>query len=133
MVVDEQTRPNIIFTMTSLLVSLIFSAAVQAIKLGITTVYEARKLRRPSIMDKEGTRAWLENTLKWIAYVQRMFFQDLHTMGYTVAVLMELVKQGEKWDALYAAILHDFNIPASFPPNLVVDSVRKQIDNQPSS
>jgi hypothetical protein len=89
---------------------------VQLLKYGITAVYEARKLKRPDIRDKEGIRAWLENTLRWIAYLQGMFFKDMQTSAFTLGILLELVKPGEKWEALYAAVCHDFNISTSFPP-----------------
>ena len=102
--------------MSAFLISILISLAVQLLKYGISTVYEARKLRRPNIRDKEGTRAWLENLLRWAAYLQQTFFSDLATPALTLAVLLELVKPGEKWDALYEAILHDFNVSRDLAP-----------------
>lgn len=102
--------------MSAFFVSLLVSAAVRMLKYGIAAVYEARKLRRPNIRDKEGTRRWLENLLRWAAYCQQLFFADLATPAFTLGILLELVKPGEKWEALYAAILHDFNISQKFPP-----------------
>jgi len=102
--------------MTAFFISFLISGGIQLLKYGITAIYEARRLRRPNIRDKEGTRQWLENLLRWIAYLQQSFFSDLATPAFTLGILLELVKPGEKWDAFYAAILHDFNISQKFPP-----------------
>ena len=102
--------------MSGFFVSLLLSFAVQAVKYGITAVYEARKFRRPNIRDKEGTRVWLENLLRWSAYLQRLFLPDLKTPAFTIAILLELVRPGEKWDMFYTAILHDFNITGTLAP-----------------
>ena len=97
-------------------VSILVSVAVQLLKFGISAVYEARKFTRPNLRDKEGTRAWLENLIRWGSYLQTMFFSDLATPAFTLGILLELVKPGEKWDALYAALLHDFHVTAEFAP-----------------
>ncbi len=102
--------------MSAIFVSIIFSAAVQALRYGISVLYEARKLRRPDLRDKEGTRAYLENLLRWAAYLHRSFFPDLATAGFTLGILLELVKPGEKWDAFYEALAHDFKVSLKFPP-----------------
>ena len=102
--------------MSGFFVSFLISAGVQLLRYGLGVIYEARRLRRPNIRDKEGTRRWLENLLRWAAYFQQLFFSDLATPAFTLGVLLELVKPGERWDALYAAILHDFNISHTFPP-----------------
>lgn len=102
--------------MSGIIVSILFSFAVQLVRFGITALYEARKLRRPNIRDKEGLRAYLENLLRWAAYVHQSFFPDLATPGFTLGILLEIVKPGEKWDAFYAALIHDFNISQHFPP-----------------
>jgi len=102
--------------MSAFFVSIFVSVAVQLLKFGITAVYEARKFQRPNLRDKEGTRAWLENLIRWGLYLQTMFFSDLATPAFTLRILLELVKPGEKWDALYAALLHDFNITTEFVP-----------------
>ncbi len=102
--------------MSAFFVSLLFSAAVQVLKYGIGALYEARKLRRPNLRDKEGTRAYLENLLRWAAYLHRSFFSDLATAGFTLGILLEIVKPGEKWDAFYEALAHDFKISVQFPP-----------------
>jgi hypothetical protein len=102
--------------MSGIIVSLIFSAAVQALKYGIGVLYEARKLRKPDLRDKEGTRVYLENLLRWAAYLHRSFFSDLATAGFTLGILLEIVRPGEKWDAFYEALAHDYNITTKFPP-----------------
>lgn len=98
--------------MSAFMISILVSCGVQLLKYGIGALYEVRKLRRPNLRDKEGTRAWLENLLRWAAYLQSMFFADLATPAFTLGILLELVKPGEKWDAFYAALIHDFNITA---------------------
>jgi len=103
--------------MTALIIPILISLGVSLLRYGITALYEARKMRRPNIRDKEGTRVWLENLLRWAAYLQNMFFADLATSAFTLGILLELVKPGPKWDALYAAIAHDFNISTTFPPS----------------
>jgi len=103
--------------MTAFVIPILISLGVSLLRYGITALYEARKMRRPNIRDKEGTRVWLENLLRWAAYLQKMFFADLATPAFTLGILLELVKPGAKWDALYAAITHDFNISTTFPPN----------------
>ena len=112
--------------MAGILVSLLASASIQMLKYAITAAFEARKLRRPNIRDKEGTRQYLENLLKWIAYLQNWFFGDLKTPAFTLGILLEIVKSGPQWDAFYSAIIHDFNVSEKFPPDkyaqLVSDS-----------
>lgn len=103
--------------MSGIIVSILFSVAVQLVRFGIGTLYEARKLRRPNLRDKEGTRAYLENLLSWAAYIHRSFFSDLATPGFTLGILLEIVRPGEKWDAFYAALVQDFNISTEFPPS----------------
>jgi hypothetical protein len=100
----------------SIIISLLFSIGIQIVRYGITFFFEARKLRRPDIRDKEGLRAYLSNVLGWAAYVHNMFFKDLRTVGFTIAVLSEICKQDEQWDAFYDALLHDFGVSAEFPP-----------------
>lgn len=102
--------------MSAILVSFLISFGVQLLKYGIGALYEVRKLRRPNLRDKEGTRVWLENLLRWAAYLQSMFFTDLMTPAFTLGILIELVKPGEKWDAFYAALVHDFNITTDLAP-----------------
>jgi len=102
--------------MSAFVISILISIAVQLLKFGISAVYEARKFRRPNLRDKEGTRVWLENLIRWGFYLQSMFFSDLATLAYTFGILLELVKPGEKWDALHAALLHDFNVTVEFVP-----------------
>jgi hypothetical protein len=108
--------------MSAFLISILISAAVQLLKFGITSVYEARKFRRPNLRDKEGTRVWLENLIRWGLYLQTMFFSDLATPAFTLRILLELVRPGEKWDALYAALLHDFNVTVEFVPPRTPDT-----------
>ena len=93
-----------------------FLLGTYLLRQAVTLVFEARKLRRPNIRDKEGTRAYLENLIRWIIYFQGIFFKDLATPAFTLRILLELVQQGDKWDALYEALCHDFNISATFPP-----------------
>ena len=115
--------------MSMLLASLLLSLMVQGLKYCITAIYEARKLQRPNIRDKEGTRAYLENLLRWIAYFQSWFFSDMAIPAYVLGVLLELVQPGEKWDAFYNAIIHDFNVRTEFPPRRtpeIVEPVERQ-------
>jgi hypothetical protein len=100
----------------SILISLILSLGVQCVRYGITIFFEARKFRRPDIRDKEGVRLYLVNLLGWAAYLHNLFLNDLKTVGFTVAVLAQICKPGEVWDAFYDAIVHDFGVSAEFPP-----------------
>jgi hypothetical protein len=103
--------------MSAIIVSLLLSIGSQVLRHGITVLFEARKLRRPDIRDKEGVRLYLINLLGWSAYLHRLFFRDLHTIGFTIAVMTEICKPGQSYDAFYDALLHDFGITtAEFPP-----------------
>lgn len=106
-----------IYAVILFIVPVLISLGMMLLRYGISAIYEARKLQRPDIRDKEGIRKWLENVLRWAAYLQNMFFSDLATPAFTLGVLLELVKPGPRWDALYAAICHDFNISTTFPPS----------------
>jgi hypothetical protein len=92
----------------SLIISILLPVAGYLVKQGIGGVLQARLLKRPDIRDKDGVRAWLDNVLGWLLYLHGMFMSDLRTSAFVLANVREIVKNDAKWDALYAAILHDF-------------------------
>jgi hypothetical protein len=92
----------------SLVISILLPIAGYLTKKGIGAVLQARLLKRPDIRDKDGVRAWLDNVLGWLLYLHGMFMSDLRTSAFVLANIREIVKNNDKWDALYAAILHDF-------------------------
>jgi hypothetical protein len=103
-------------TVAPILISLLLSIGVRIVRYGITVFFEARKLRRPDIRDKEGTRQYLVNIAGWAAYLHNMFLQNLHTVGFAIAVFLEICKPGPQWDAFYDALCYDFGVSGEFPP-----------------
>jgi hypothetical protein len=112
--------------MSATIVSLLLSIGIQIVRYGITVFFEARKLRRPDIRDKEGLRLYLLNLLGWASYLHSMFFKDLRTVGFTIAVLSEICKPGQQWDAFYEALLFDYGISAEFPPQKYAPSLEPE-------
>jgi hypothetical protein len=92
----------------SIFVSILLPVLGYLTRKGISGVLQARMLKRPDIRDKVGVRAWLDNVLGWLLYLHGMFMSDLRTSAFVLANVREIVKNDAKWDALYAAILHDF-------------------------
>jgi hypothetical protein len=114
----------------SIALSLILSVAVQFVRYGITVFFEARKLRRPDIRDKEGTRQYLTNLIGWSAYLHNMFLHDLRTVGFTIGVLGEICKPGPQWDAFYEALLLDFGVSGEFPPKKFAPAPEPEVEKR---
>jgi hypothetical protein len=117
--------------MSAIIVSLLLSIGTQVLRYGITALFEARKLRRPDMRDKEGVRIYLINLLGWSAYLHRLFFPDLQTIGFTIAVVMEICKNDETWNTFYLALAHDFGINVlEFPPQKYAPSPEPEPDKR---
>jgi hypothetical protein len=109
--------------MSTTIFTLLIPLLVNLLKKGISSIVSVRLLSRPDINDKAGTRAWLDNTLGWLLYLHGMFLSDLRTAAFVLANLRDIVKDDTKWDALYAALLHDFVTTPQLMPELVETSL----------